>query len=58
MDGSQQVQEPEALLETLALGNRQIEAGRVRPAADVVAQLAQLRERRRRCRGVVNSIDG
>ena len=43
IDSYEQIQETVALLKILALGNRQIEAGRVRPAADVVAQL---RERR------------
>ena len=43
IDSYEQMQETVALLKILALGNRQIEAGRVRPAADVVAQL---RERR------------
>ncbi len=39
IDSYEQMQETLALLKILALGNRQIEAGRVRPAADVVAQL-------------------
>ena len=43
IDSYEQMQETLALLKILALGNRQIEAGRVRPAVDVVAQL---RERR------------
>ena len=43
IDSYEQMQETLALLKILALGNRQIEAGRVRSAADVVAQL---RERR------------
>ena len=43
IDSYEQMQETLALLKVLALGNRQIEAGRVRPAVDVVAQL---RERR------------
>ena len=43
IDSYEQMQETVALLKILALGNRQIEAGQVRPAADVVAQL---RERR------------
>ena len=34
-----------ALLKILALGNRQIEAGKVKPAADVVKRL---RERRKK----------
>ena len=55
MDGYQQMQETVALLKILALGNRQIEAGRVRSAAEVVAQL---RDCRRGPRGVVSSADG
>ena len=43
IDAYEQVQETMALLKILALGNRQIEAGRVRPAAD---HIARLRERR------------
>ena len=43
IDSYEQMQETLALLKILALGNRHIEAGHVRPAADVVAQL---RERR------------
>ena len=43
IDSYEQMQETVALLKMLALGNRQIDAGQVRPAADVVAQL---RERR------------
>lgn len=35
----EKTQETIALLKTLALGNRQIEAGQVEPAADVVARL-------------------
>ncbi len=38
------MQESVALLEMLALGNRQIEAGQVQPVADVIARL---RERQR-----------
>ena len=41
IDSYEQMQETLALLKILALGNRQIEAGRVRPAADVVAQLRE-----------------
>ena len=40
----EKTQETMALLKILALGNRQIEAGQVEPAADVVARL---RERKR-----------
>ena len=43
IDSYEQMQKTIALLKMLALGNRQIDAGQVRPAADVVAQL---RERR------------
>jgi prevent-host-death family protein len=35
----EQTQETLALLKILALGNRQIEAGRVQPAAEVIAKL-------------------
>ena len=41
IDSYEQTQETLALLKILALGNRQIEAGRVRPAADIVAQLRE-----------------
>ena len=44
IDSYEQMQETVALLKILALGSRQIEAGQVQSAADVVAQL---RERRR-----------
>jgi len=44
IDSYEQMQETVALLKILALGSRQIEAGQVQPAADVVARL---RERRR-----------
>lgn len=40
----EQTQETMALLKILALGGRQIEAGQVQPAADVIARL---RERQR-----------
>ena len=40
----EKMQETMALLKILALGNRQIEAGQVEPAADVIARL---RERKR-----------
>ena len=40
----EKTQETMALLKILALGNRQIEAGQVEPAADVIARL---RERKR-----------
>ncbi len=35
----EETQETLALLKILALGNRQVEAGKVRPAGDVVAEL-------------------
>ncbi len=40
----ERMQETIALLKVLALGDRQVEAGRVQPAADVIARL---RERQR-----------
>ena len=43
IDSYEQMQETVALLKILALGNRQIEAGQVRPAVDVVAQLQERR---------------
>ena len=44
IDNFEKTQETMALLKILALGNRQIEAGQVEPAADVIARL---RERKR-----------
>jgi PHD/YefM family antitoxin component YafN of YafNO toxin-antitoxin module len=44
IDSFETMQERMALLKILALGNRQIEAGHVEPAADV---MARLRERKR-----------
>ena len=44
IDSFEKMQETMALLKILALGNRQIEAGQVEPAADVIARL---RERKR-----------
>ena len=44
IDSFEKTQETMALLKILALGNRQIEAGQVEPAADVIARL---RDRRR-----------
>jgi prevent-host-death family protein len=41
IDSYEQMQETVALLKILALGNRQIEAGQVRPAAEVVAKLRE-----------------
>ena len=39
IDSYEQTQETMALLKALALGNPQIEAGKVKPAADVFARL-------------------
>ena len=39
----ERMQESVALLKMLALGDRQIEAGQVRPAAEVIARLRQRR---------------
>ncbi len=39
IDSFERTQETRALLKALALGNRQIETGRVEPAADVFARL-------------------
>ena len=39
MDTYEQMQETVALLKILALGTRQIEAGQVQPAAEVIARL-------------------
>ena len=44
IDSYERMQETVALLKMLALGDRQVEAGRVQPAAAVVARL---RERQR-----------
>ena len=41
IDSYEQMQETVALLKILALGNRQIEAGQVRPSAEVVAKLRE-----------------
>ena len=43
-DSYEPMRETEALLEILALGNRQIEAGQVQPAADVIARLREQRQ--------------
>ena len=40
-DSYEQTQETAVLLKILALGNRQIEAGRVQSAADVVARIRE-----------------
>ena len=45
-DNCERVRESVALLEMLALGNRQIEAGHVQPAGKVVARLRGRRQRR------------
>ena len=39
IDSYEETQEAVALLKILALGSRQVEAGQVQPAADVVARL-------------------
>ena len=44
IDSYEETQEAVALLKILALGNRQVEAGRVQPAADVVTRLRQRRQ--------------
>ena len=41
IDSFEKTQETMALLKILALGNRQIEAGRVEPAAAVIARLRE-----------------
>ncbi len=42
----EQTQETMALLKILALGGRQIEAGQMQPAADVIARLRERRQPR------------
>ena len=44
IDAYEQMQETVALLKILALGSRQIEAGRVQPAADIIARLRERRQ--------------
>ena len=44
IDAYEQMQETVALLKILALGSRQIEEGRVKPAADVIARLRERRQ--------------
>ncbi len=44
IDSYEQMQETLALLKVLALGNREVETGKVRPVTDVIAEL---RERHR-----------
>ena len=46
IDSYEQTQETVALLKILALGNRQIEAGQVQPAADIIARLRERRPTR------------
>ena len=46
IDSFEQTQETMALLKILALGSRQIEAGQVEPAEDVVARLRELQRNR------------
>lgn len=46
IDSFEQTQETMALLKILALGSRQIEAGQVEPAGDVVARLRELQQNR------------
>lgn len=41
IDSYEQMQETLALLKILALGNREVEAGRIRSAADVIAELRE-----------------
>ena len=42
IDSFEKTQETMALLKILALGNRQIDAARVEPAADVIARLREM----------------
>ena len=44
IDAYEQMQETVALLKILALGRRQIEEGRVQPAADIIARLRERRQ--------------
>ena len=46
IDSYEQTQETVALLKILALGSRQIEAGQVQPAADVITRLQERRRAR------------
>ena len=41
IDSYEQTQETLALLKVLALGNHEVEAGKIRPAADVIAELRE-----------------
>ena len=44
IDSYERMQETISLLKILALGNRQIEAGQVEPAAEVIARLRKRRQ--------------
>ena len=46
IESYEQTQETMALLKILALGNRQIEEGKVQPAADVIKRLRECQESR------------
>ena len=46
IDSYEQMQETVALLKILALGSRQIEAGQVHPASDVIPRLRERRQAR------------
>ena len=46
IDSYEQTQETVALLKILALGSRQIEAGQVQTAADIIARLRERRQAR------------
>lgn len=46
IESYQRMQETMALLKMLALGNQQIEKGKVQPAADVIRRLRERRESR------------
>lgn len=46
IESFEQTQETMALLKILALGNRQIEEGRIQPAAEVIKRLRERREAR------------
>ncbi len=46
IDSYEQTQETVALLKILALGSRQIEAGQVQTAADIIARLRERRQTR------------
>ena len=46
IESYEQMQETIALLKILALGSRQIEAGQVQPASDVIALLQERRQAR------------